>query len=314
MRWSGKTYDLPTGWLGKVGMRGTIEMLQAVVIVLRPYAETVWAFFNTNFSAALFGALAGALSAHSISARAERRKRLRDEIAGVNSAIALANTISNAFISIKRQHVMGMAALYKHAFDDFIAVLITPPVVPTEISVLFDIRTLTMPLTPIAELRKTLLDRVPGAGAAISISVVLHQCIASLTEVLVAREKTLASLYAMNVEDRAYAYFGLRTVGGHIDERYADEVNGIISLVDDGIYFPMLLVELLVTYGERLRKAYGRNAPEVKPITYQKVAEDGLMPDPANYPDYEKAYRSLKRLKVTRWQRLLSGISNQYTQ
>jgi hypothetical protein len=294
-------------------MRSAIELLVAVVTVLRPYAEAVWAFLNTNFSAALFGALAGALSAHSISTRAETRKRLREEIAGVNSAIALANTISNAFVSMKRQNVRGMAALYKRSFDEFIAVQITPPVVPTEIAVIFDIRTLTMPLTSISELRKTLLERVPTAGAAISISVVLHQCISSLADILVARENVLALLHAMNVEDRTLAYFGLRTADGHIDERYPDLLNATISFVDDGIYFPILLCEVLVTHGERLRKAYGKGAPEVKPIIYKAVTEAGLMPDFANYPDFEKAYRSPKVPTITRWQRVSSFIDGLFS-
>ncbi len=269
----------------------------------------VWTFLNTNFSAALFGALAGALAAHGIASRAEKRKQVREQIAGVNSAIALANTISNAFVAMKGQHVIGMAAIYKRDFDAYIAVLVNPPAVPTQYNFIGDFRVLQMPVTPIDELRRVLLERVQSCGAAISISVVLHQCINSLAQILALRDETFGILRAMNDADRVRAYFGLKTSNGNIDERNPNQVSAIIRYVEDGIYFPILLVEVLIAHGERLRTAYGRGAPTISKITYKRVANAGLLPDPAEYPDFEEVYRPPKGPAPTRWQRLQTTIS-----
>jgi hypothetical protein len=219
--------------------------------------SSVWAFLNTNFSAALFGALAGALSAHAIATRSDRRKRLREEIAGVNSAIALSNSISNAFIAMKRQQVIPMAAVYKKGFDDYIALLRNPPQTPTEYTFITDYRILGMPLTAIEELRAVLLDRISSSGAALSISIVLHQCIAGLTSILAVREATFAELRKLPPSERIDAYFGLRNSLGHIDQSFCEQLSGVISYVDDGIYFPILLCEILTAHGTRLRRSYG---------------------------------------------------------
>lgn len=258
------------------------------------YAATIsaaWAFLNSNFSAALFGAFAGAWTAHHIAMRSERQKRLRDEILGVNAAIVLATNISNTFISMKRQHVLGMSKLYRRSFDEFVATHINPPNVPTEHVVITDYRALAMPVTTIGELRSTLAERVASCGSAMNIVAHLNQSIDGLSKVLAGRESTFALLRQKNEADRIKTYFGLPDSNGNIDERYPNEMTAIQGYVDDGIYFPMLLCEVLAAHGKKLAQAYGRRAPKVSNIEYQPFPE-GILPDPAGYPDFENQYRS----------------------
>jgi hypothetical protein len=253
-------------------------------------ASASWAFLNTNFSAALFGALAGAWTAHYIALRSEERKRLRHEIAGVNASIALANAVTNAFISFKRQNMRGMLERYKLSFDAFLAILATRLAHPTVFEYFVGFRELNVPFTPIAELRETLLDRVPSSGQALSIAIVLQQCITQFTGLIEARHRAIERLKPMNDADKASAYFGLRNNEGHIDERYADQMTGLAAMTDNGIYFPMLLCEILTRHGEKLCEELGPKAPKVSKIEYGPF-EPSLLPDPADFSDFEKHFR-----------------------
>lgn len=266
------------------------DFLQSVGPALPKLGGWLWGFLNTNFSAALFGALAGALAAHYVATRSEERKRLRGEIAGINAAIALANAISNVFIAVKRQHTRGMLELYKRDFDRYIAILVNPPTVPTVFEFINDFRELDVPFTPIVELRETLLDRVPSAGAALSVATVLQQTIDSFKNLIEARNRSIERLKLLNEEDRASAYYGIRNRQGHLDERYADQMSGLRSTVDNGIYFPMLLCDMLTDHGAKIRDQHGRGAPKISTITYGAF-EVGLLPDPTEFPDFEKNFR-----------------------
>ena len=194
---------------------------------------------------------------------------------------------------MKRQHVREIARLYRDSFDRYVATIISPPEQPTVFTFITDFRSLPMPLTCIAELRQTLLDRVPSCGAALSISVPLHQSIDGLANALSKQEASFAFLRSIpNEHDRISAYFGLRTSNGNIDERYPHLMSAIISFVDDGIYFPMLLCEVLTAHGHSLAKSYGRRSPKVSTITYRGVEDEtDLLPDRANFPDFERSFR-----------------------
>lgn len=262
-------------------------------IGVSPIVHWIWDKLNSNFSAALWGALIGALAARYISRNVEHRQRLRDEISGVNNAIALAVNITNTFVGMKRQHTLGMSRMYQRTFDEYTRVLRTPPNQPTIFEFIADFRVLQMPLTCIVELRQTILEKVKSSIGAINISVSLHQSIDSLGLVLERLPQSIERLRAMpNDGDRIIGYFGLKTPQGHIDASYSDNVTAIFSYVDDGIYFPMLLCEVLTAHGKLLAEEYGKNAPAVKTITYEKFEDPDLLPDRTYYPDFERIYRS----------------------
>ena len=267
-------------------------MLADAWAAVLPTAHHVWHFLNSNFSAALWGALVGALAARYIARHTEHRQRLRDEISGVNNAIALAVSITNTFVGMKRQHTLGMSKIYQGAFMEYVQVLQNPPNQPTLFEFITDFRILQMPLTCIVELRQTILEKVKSSIAAINISVSLHQSIDSLGLVLARYPQNVEQLRAMPDADRIIAYFRLRTPQGHIDTSYSDNVSAIFAYVDDGIYFPMLLCEVLTAHGNKLAKEYGKNPPSVKTIAYQEFEIPDLLPDRTFYPDFEKTYRS----------------------
>jgi len=202
---------------------------------------------------------------------------------------------------------MEMARAYETSFLEYVDTIVHPPQVLTQYTVIFDFRSLPMPFTCIAELRRTLLDRVSSCSSAIAVSVPLHQGIDGLAHVLSQRENVFAALRKLPLEDRVAAYFGLRKSNGDIDESYSALMTGLISYVDDGIYFPMLLCDILIAHGKRLAEQYGKSAPKVGKVSYQAIAEADLIPDPVNYPDFEKHFRPKPPAPSLR-QRLLAHI------
>jgi hypothetical protein len=286
-------------WWGKL----VTLSLTALIDRAGPYAANVWQFLNSNFSAALFGALAGALGAHFIAARNEKKRLLISEIAGVNNAIELSNSITNTFFNVKLQHVRPLEETYKRDFTEFVRIT-TMPSPPPVYNFIADFRVFPMPLTPIAELRETILSRIQSATRAISVSVPLHQSISTLTGVGQLRAAAIQALRQRSDADRVAAYFGLRESSGNFDESYPGLIFGLSSCTDDAIYFSMLLSELLIAHGKRLAKQYGRKAPRVVTFEYKDV-EPGLLPDRVNYIQYEKQFRSHIKPQ-TRRERFLS--------
>jgi hypothetical protein len=256
--------------------------------------QPLWGLLNSNFSAALFGALAGALSAHFIAAKAERDRQLRAEIAGVNNALELTNSISNTFLGLKRQHVNPLLDAYRRSFGEYVAFMAQqhppPPAPPAVLTILFDLRTLQVPLTPIAELRSTILSRSPNSSHAISLSVTLHQTISTLSEVIQKRNDMVLTLGTLPTEQRADICFGLRQSAGRIDETYPNLITGIWQHTDDAIYFSILLVDVLYAHGRALAKRYGRRAPRVLSVDRSRVPTC-LLPNSADYPDFEAQFR-----------------------
>jgi len=258
--------------------------------------------------------MVGALAARYIARHVEHRQRLRDEIAGVNNSIALAVSITNTFVSMKRQYILGMSRMYEKTFQEYVGVLRAPPQHPQVFEFITDFRVLQMPLTCIIELRQTILEKVKSSIGAIHISITLHQSIDSLGLVLRRLPQDIERLRAIQADgDRIIAYFGLKTADEHIDTSYPDDIGAIFSFVDDGIYFSMLLCEVLTAHGKKLAKEYGRNPPAVKTITYKEFEDTDLLPNRVYYPDFEKIYRlpvarekpkTFKQRMAMRWELL----------
>jgi hypothetical protein len=148
-----------------------------------------------------------------------------------------------------------------------------------------------MPLTCIIELRQTILEKVKSSIHAINISVSLHQSLDGLSVVLKRIPEDIARLRAQPDAARIITYFGLRTPAGNVDTSYSDDISALFSFVDDGIYFPMLLCEVLTSHGQNLAKEFGKNPPKVKAITYKAFEDPDLLPDRSYYADFEQTYR-----------------------
>lgn len=126
---------------------------------------------NGAFLSALFGAGGGAFATYLLTSRLERRKRLLDEIAGVNSAISLAATIAGAGFALKGQHINGILDSYRREFDRFRRFTLLAHYLNGRRKLVYvftaDFKEVAPPPTLHDDLRSTIVGRIPSATQAI---------------------------------------------------------------------------------------------------------------------------------------------------
>ncbi len=74
--------------------------------------------FNTLVVGA-FSAFFGAWGAQAVIRRGQTKQTMVGELNGISAALALCFTISNRYMSLKRQHVRAMRDSYEQALQDF---------------------------------------------------------------------------------------------------------------------------------------------------------------------------------------------------
>ena len=74
--------------------------------------QNISAILNSNFTAALAGAFAGAMAAQRIGDRSKQRDILLREIRSTNAAIVVSLTICNAGLALKKQFIKDIHETY----------------------------------------------------------------------------------------------------------------------------------------------------------------------------------------------------------
>ncbi|MEQ8267318.1 MAG: hypothetical protein RH982_08980 [Parvibaculum sp.] len=77
----------------------------------------------------------------------------------------------------------------------------------------------------------------------------------------------------------APAYLGIPDKDGHQDRRYALFLKSISEKTDDGIWFSNLLCKDLIKHGEKLRRDFGKTAPQINKVDFSDAEKKGLIPD-----------------------------------
>lgn len=150
--------------------------------------HNVAGFLNSNFTAALAGALGGALAAQRIGDRAKQREALLQEIRSTNAAIMVTFTICNAGLSLKKQFVKEIYETYttkKEELKEFqrrVAAGQQHPNLPFEFQA--DFRTLQMPVVPADVLRTQVYESISASGRPLALVAALVGAIASLADTI----------------------------------------------------------------------------------------------------------------------------------
>ena len=145
-------------------------------------------FLNSNFTAALAGALGGALAAQRIGDRAKQREALLQEIRSTNAAIMVTFTICNAGLALKKQFVKEIYETYtakKEGLKEFQrrrAASQQHPNSPFEFQA--DFRTLQMPVVPTDVLRTQVYESISASGRPLALVAALVGAIASLADTI----------------------------------------------------------------------------------------------------------------------------------
>lgn len=277
------------------------------------WLDWLWRLLNSNFSAALAGAGAGAIIAWQIADRSERRRKLLEEIRATNAAINMAVSLVNLFYSLKKQHVLRMVGGYDDLRSRTLAALQsvrtpTPGSGPTVISFAADFQTLQLPPTSQEILQHLLIEKISVTGRALLAFTTLIRSVHQFSNALDTRNSIIEECRKLSPDDRVVAqlYFGIPDERGRTDARFLDCMSAISSGTDDGIFFSKILAEDLVTYGQSLAARLGRDAPRIHQPDFSQAAEAGLIPDEGLYKDWLAGFKAPETPKSW-WTRLLGS-------
>jgi len=264
--------------------------------------KNIAAFLNSNFTAALAGAFAGALAAQKISDRAKQRSELLQEIRGTNAAIAVCFTICNTGLSLKKQFIKDIYETYtakKSELEEFQkrrAAGQQAPDLPFEFQA--DFRTLNMPLVPTDILRKQIYESISVGNRPLGLVAAISGAIDSLDDTIQKRNTLIERFRELGPEGDAQLpafYFGLPYGLGHVSTEYSDSIESLNNLTNDIIFFSELLIKDLMEHGDSILKKYNKvsksNKEKVSTVDLTEPREEGLMPDEKDYANWLKGFQ-----------------------
>jgi hypothetical protein len=277
----------------------SIGSLSALVLVaFAPVADEatftmrVWAAAGSPISIAVIStfiaAFAGTWGAQILAERTADRKAVLSEIRGTNAALGLVFTITNTYITTKKQQVVGLVQDYEAQVAARRAHM-TSVKAGTPFAYRLELQTIAPPFSPIDELRQMLRERITPDGRALILLTPLVQSIHGFVQTATERNAWIAQVQAMtdnNDSDakKAALFFGVPYAVGRTDDRYPGYIRGLNLQTDDCIAFSILVGQSLISYGERLAKRYGNGAPKIPKPSFDKAAE--LLPDLSLYSDW----------------------------
>lgn len=238
---------------------------------------SIFAIFITAASGAFFGAW-GAQAAIS---RGQRIGTLITEINAINTAVALSFIICNAYLALKKQHVLPMWMRYcnlKREHEKFLeAAKDNAGSAPLEFKFQADWQTLSPLRTPNEALERVLLDKISIRGKGLNASAHLIGAIDSLEKSIAYRNALIVDLQKSGPYDPKALleiYLGLPDAGGTIDERISSSIYAISTYTDDCIFFAKTLGEDLHEYGTRIRRRNNwktlRRLPKISQVKWSQ--------------------------------------------
>jgi hypothetical protein len=259
--------------------------------------------FTTSLVGALTGAFAGARAAQRIAERSKEAEQLLAQIRAINAAISASFVVCNLLLALKRQHV-------KPLYDTFVAKKAElqefhrrrrageiPSDQPFEFTA--DLRTLQMPLVPIAVLERLVFEKLSVVGRPLALTTSLAGVAASLAELMQRRSSMIEQFKQVPSEKQALVaalYFGHAFAEGRVSTEYADTLEALSTQTDNGIFFSQLLCKDLAESGASALEAYKRIAKKstehISSIDFKFAREQGLMPDEALYQDWLRGFQA----------------------
>jgi hypothetical protein len=253
----------------------------------------LWAIAGSQISIAVvstfLSAFAGTWGAQLLAERKAERRTLLSEIRGTNAALGLVFTITNTYISAKKQHIRALVQDYR-AQVAARQVHLEAAAAASPFAYRLDLQTIAPPFSPIDELRQILREKITPDGRALILLTPLVQSIHGFADTAKQRNDWISEVKAMPEDCDALIealFFGTPYAPGRVDVRYPNFIRELELQTDDCIAFSILIGQSLVTYGERLAARYGDGAPKISKPNYDKAAD--LLPDMSFYADWGKS-------------------------
>ncbi len=270
-----------------------VSIVSLVLVAFAPVADEstltmrLWAIAGSPLSIAVvstfIAAFAGTWGAQVLAERKADRKALLSEIRGTNAALGLVFTITNTYITAKKQHIRALVQDYEAQVAarkaHFAGAGAGSP-----FACHLDLQTIAPPFSPIDELRQMLREKITPDGRALILLTPLVQSIHSFADTVTQRNDWIAEVKAMPEHSDALVaawFFGNSYAPGRIDDRYPTLISALKHETDDCIAFSILIGQSLVSYGERLTTRYGDGAPRISKASYDNAGD--LLPDMSLY-------------------------------
>jgi hypothetical protein len=251
-----------------------------------------WAVLSSPISIAVLStfiaAFAGTWGAQVLAERTANRRALLSEIRGTNAALGLVFTITNTYITTKKQHIRGLVQDYETQVAAR-AAHVAGVGGGAPFAYRLELEAIAPPFSPIDELRQMLREKITPDGKALILLTPLVQSIQGLANAATQRNQWIEEVRAMpegHDAMKAALFFGLPYAPGRTDDRYPAYMRALKAYTDDCIGFSLLIGESLVSYGERLTARYGNGAPKISGANFDKAGD--LLPDMAFYADWMK--------------------------
>lgn len=262
-----------------------------------------WAKFLTDFSiaavGAFAGAFAGAMGAQRIADRNKAREEQLKEVRNANAVATLAYSITEAFIGVKKDNLTPLLNHFAEGRASFINFLQNRG--PQDVFPLDRyMPTLQPVLTSIEHLRQIVFDRVTASSKVLAIVDLLQRSIAAYNDYCLQRNKLIEE-FKVDPPD-PFVYFGVEN-GGVADERHASILAAMLTFTDNSIQASKRLAEELVTHVNGLKATMRRRQrariPTIQHRDFSRVSE--LMPDPAQFNDWEAMFQYFRPLGAGIW-------------
>lgn len=267
--------------------------------------ENVGAALNSAFTTSLVGALAGAffgaMAAQRIAVRTKRVDQLLDQVRMANTAIMASFAYCNHLLAFKRQHVRPLYESFSAQKRDLAEFhrMRDAGNIPKEQPFQFnaDLRTVQMPLLPVAAIERLLFERLSVSGRPLALAIQLAGVSASLGDMTERRLLLIEGFKQLPQQGVVAMYFGL-PFGGRVSTEFADVLEAMHRLTDDGIFFSKLLCEDLVQLGNKsldeYKKLSKQSSEKVAELDFTIARDGGLLPDEAEYQDWLRGFKKAR--------------------
>jgi hypothetical protein len=261
---------------------------------IKPMITTIANLLNSGFGAALAGAFFGAMAASRIANRRETKSRLRDQLVVCNGAAALSSAIFGNSIGFKEQISKPLVSQYKCDYERYVEYLkrVNSGMIKGDpFKVQYNFGSISLFHHNTEDLVSLIVLQSGAENKALMAATNLLQVLHLLDAAIKNRELEAARLIKIkdttDKEEFAHIYFGIPLNTGDHDTRMSDAVKTIGIQLDGTIFYSKFLAEKLSKNALELASKIGRGSPEpyIFEIDMEKV--EGLLPDPAEYPDWQ---------------------------
>ncbi|RUX29963.1 hypothetical protein EOA13_11305 [Mesorhizobium sp. M7A.F.Ca.US.011.01.1.1] len=282
---------------------------------------SLWHYLNSsqNVSTAIVGvaaSFAGAWGAQVAIFRRDQRREIVATLRAVNAAQALCFSIGNSFMSLKKQHLIGMLARFREMekqFADFIEKRQAAKEGEQQEKFLFqaDLHSLPISKVPMDRLETIAFEKLTLDTKTLSLAIAVSTAIDALNTSMAARNDMITKWYegpARPDDEILIRYLGIPFEGG-ADEKYKQTLFAIESYCNDCIHFCKELAEALTKHGQEVRRKYRHHIlwrlPKVAKADYSAPEVQALLPDPKDYEQWHKGFAS----EPTEWQKCKAFFS-----